>query len=377
MRNLKFAASFLCLGAATVLNLYGQTAAANPKAEPDVLIFTDGEKLIGHLESATGSSVVFKSDMAGEVTVDWSKIQELHSSDKFAAIPKDAKLRRREDATNVPQGTLTMTGQQLHIETGAQGTPQSVPVGNISNVVNEAAFQKAFERSSFMNGWKGGATAGVSLTEATQKSQTFTAALNLMRAVPAVNWLDLRSRTLVDFNEAYGKVTQPGSPTLKTSLFHAGVEQDWYLSPRLFAFGQAIFDHSFSQGLDLQQTYGGGLGFVVFKRPNQELDFKASADYIDYQFSDSTLNRHLFGSIFGETYNRTFAHGVLLNQQAGITPAWTDTSAYSAFASAALTFPLYRHFGLTLGALDNFLNIPPPGFKKNSFQFTMGATYAF
>jgi hypothetical protein len=67
----------------------------------------------------------------------------------------------------------------------------------------------------------------------------------------------------------------------------------------------------------------------------------------------------------------------LLNEQGGVTPAWTDTKAYSAFASAALTFPVYHRFGLTLGALDDFLNNPPPGFKKNSFQFTAGATYSF
>jgi len=376
MWNLKTAAALLCAGTATV-NLYGQTTAASPKPGEDVLIFMDGEKLIGHLKSATGSSVVFKSDMAGEVTVDWSKIQELRSSEKFAAIPKGLKLRSREQANAVPQGTLAMTGQQLQVNTGALAAPKVLPIGDVSNVVSETDFQKAFERTSFLKGWTGGATAGISLTEATQKNETFTAAVNLVRAVPAVKWLDLRSRTILDFNEAYSKLTQPNSPTLKTSLYHAGAEQDWYLSPRLFVFGQAIFDHSFSQGLDLEQTYGGGVGLVVFKRPKQELDFKASADYISYQFQNSSLNKHLFGSIFGETYIRTFTHGILLNEQAGITPAWTDTSAYSAFASAALTFPVYRHFGLTLGALDNFLNIPPPGFKKNSFQFTAGATYSF
>lgn len=377
MQNTKLAGFLLWAGIAMCFNLYGQAAATNPKPEPDVLIFTDGEKLIGQLESATGSSLVFKSDMAGEVTVDWSKIQELHTSQKFAAIPKDVKLRRSDDAMKVPQGTLSMTGQQLQITTGTQAPPQTMPVGNVSNVVNEAAFQGAFKRASFTEGWKGGATGGVSLTEATQKNQTFTAAVNLVRAVPAENWLNPRSRTILDFNEAYGKLTQPGSRAVKTSLFHADAEQDWYLSPRLFVFGQAIFDHSFSQGLDLQQTYGGGLGLIVFKRVNDELDFKASADYIDQQFQTSSLNRQLFGSIFGETYVRTFTHGILLNEQAGITPAWTDTSAYSAFASAALTFPVYHRLGFTLAALDNFLNDPPPGFKKNSFQFTAGVTYAF
>ncbi len=367
------------------LHLYGQTANSNSNSQPDVLIFTDGEKLIGHLESATSSSVVFKSDMAGEVTVDWAKIQELHSSQKFAAIPKGTRLRNSQDASRVPQGTVAVTNQQVQVSPSGQAAPVTVPVGNVGNLVEDAAFQKAFERSSFFHGWTGGATGGISLTEATQKNQTFTGALNLTRSVPGVNWLDLRSRTLFDLNEAYGKISQPGTPTVKTSLFHAGVEQDWYLSPRLFAFGHAMFDHSFSQGLDLQQTYGGGLGIVVFKRTKDELDFKASVDYINQRYAGqpnatppvASRSVSLIGTTFGETYTRTFVHGIFLNEQAGITPTWNNLDDYAAFASAALTFPVYHRFGLTLGALDNFLNNPPPTFKKNSFQFTVGATYSF
>ena len=368
MLNPKFTISLLLAGVAVASSAYG--------AEPDILVLVDGEKLAGHLESATGSSVVFKSDILGEVTVPWSKIQDLHSSQKFAAIPKGVKLHGREDAGRVPQGPLTATGQQVQIDPGGP-SPKTIPTGDVSNVVDSATFQRAFERSRFVEGWKGGATAGVALTQATQKSQMYTAALNLVRVVPSETWLDPRSRTILDFNSAYGKLSQPGTPTVKTSIYHAGAEQDWFLSSRLFVFAHAIFDHSFSQGLDLQQTYGGGLGFVVFKRTCDELDFKVSVDYVDRRFQISSQNSQLIASTFGETYVRTFAHGILLNQQAGIIPAWNNTSAYSAIASAALTFPVYRHFGLTLGALDNFLNNPPPGFRKNSFQFTAGATYSF
>jgi uncharacterized protein DUF481 len=368
-------AFILCTGIATAIQLYGQ-APTSSKPAADVLIFTDGEKLIGQLESATGSSVKFKSNMAGEVTVDWSKIQELHSAEKFAAIPKDAKLTKSSDLSKVPQGTVNMTDQQLAV-TGGPGQSQTIPVGNIGNVVSEESFQKAFQRTSFLQGWKGGATAGISLTEATQKNETYSAVVNLVRSVPTENWLDLRSRTMFTFNEAYGTISQPSTPTVKTSLFHLGLEQDWYVSSRVFVFGQALLDHSYSQGLDLQQIYGAGVGFVAFKTPNQELDFKASMDYINQRYTDSSLNKSLIGSVFGETYNRKFAHGILFDEQGGFTPAWNDTSAYSAFASAGLTFPVYHHFGLTLGALDNFLNTPPPGFKKNLFQFTLGATYSF
>lgn len=381
----RWAIALSCFAAVTSFHVYGQNAASASQSQPDVLIFTDGEKLIGHLESANGASVVFKSDMAGEVTVDWAKIQELHSSQKFAAIPKGTRLRNSQDASRVPQGTVAVTNQQVQVSPSGQAAPVTVPVGNVGNLVEDTAFQKAFERSSFFHGWTGGATGGISLTEATQKNQTFTGALNLTRSVPGVNWLDLRSRTLFDLNEAYGKISQPGTPTVKTSLFHAGVEQDWYLSPRLFAFGHAMFDHSFSQGLDLQQTYGGGLGIVVFKRTKDELDFKASVDYINQRYAGqsnatppvASRSVSLIGTTFGETYTRTFVHGIFLNEQAGITPTWNNLDDYAAFASAALTFPVYHRFGLTLGALDNFLNNPPPTFKKNSFQFTVGATYSF
>lgn len=341
-----------------------------------MLIFVDGEKLIGHLERATSASVVFKSDMAGEVTIDWSKIQELRSPQKFAAIPKNVKLRRREDTSNVPEGTIASTAKQVELTRSPGAPAQTVATGDLAQLLPLPDVEKAFQRTAFTEGWAGGATAGISLTEATQTNQTFTAAVNLVRAVPSENWLDASSRTIFDYNEAYSKLTQPGSPAVKTSLFHTDLEQDWYLSPRVFVFGHAMFDHNLSQGLDLQQTYGGGIGLVVFKTAKQEFDFKASVDYIDQQFETALLNKKLVGSIFGETYVQKFAHGILLNEQGGITASWNDTNAYSAFAGAGLTFPVYHHFGLTVGALDDFLNDPPPGFKKNSFQFTLGATYS-
>lgn len=341
-----------------------------------MLIFVDGEKLIGHLERATAASVVFKSDMAGEVTVEWSKIQELRSPEKFAVIPKNVKLRRKEDTSSVPEGTISASAKQVEVTRSPEAAPQTVAAENLAELVPLPDFEKAFQRASLTEGWAGGATAGISLTEATQTDQTFTAAVNLVRAVPSENWLDARSRTIFDYNEAYSKLTQPGSPAVKTSLFHTDIEQDWYLSSRVFVFGQAMFDHNVSQGLDLQQTYGGGIGLVVVKTAKQEFDFKASADYIDQQFTMADLNKKLVGSNFGETYVRKFAHGILLNEQGGITPSWNNTNAYSAFAGAGLTFPVYHHFGLTVGALDDFLNDPPPAFKKNSFQFTLGATYS-
>jgi hypothetical protein len=72
--------SFFAAWLSAVTSLYGQTK-TDTKPEPNVLIFTNGDKLTGHLVRSAGDKVTFNSEMAGEITVEWKKIQDLHSSE--------------------------------------------------------------------------------------------------------------------------------------------------------------------------------------------------------------------------------------------------------------------------------------------------------
>ena len=343
--------------------------------DPDVLIFTNGEKLIGHLKRSNGASVTFKSDMAGEVKVEWSKIKELHSSQRFAVIKKGIEIHRHPDPSTIPQGALSMTDQKLEVNPGEGRPPQTIAVGDAAQVIDASDFQKDIGNPGLLQDWKGAITGGASLVVSTQKSRTFTGGFHFIRAVPAADWLKPRNRTLFDFGASYGKISQPGVEDVKTEIYHFGAERDEYFKPRVFGFGQAIYDHNFSQGLDLQQTYGGGLGWVVLKNDDQELDLKGSMTYIRQSFQQSKNNQNLVGATIGESYNRKFAHGILFAEQLAVTPAFNNSNAYSAIGSAALTIPFYKRLNLGVGSVDSFLNNPPPGFKKNSFQFTTGVTY--
>jgi hypothetical protein len=354
------------------------SAQTTPPIPPnaDVLVFADGETLIGHVEKATAASVTFKSDMAGEITADWGKIKELRTSGRFAVIEKGTKLHWRESAPNVPQGTITATAGTLQIHPAPAAPPVSVPATDVQNVVSAAEFQQAlFQRPSFFSDWKGSATAGASLVVATQNEQTYTSDISLVRSIPSEDWLTPSNRTSILFSDSYGKLSQPGLQSVKTSILHGEAERDEYFSPKLFAFGDAAFDHNYAQGLDLQQTYGGGIGWTAIKSTVEELDLKAELTYIRQQFQIATANQNLIGSIFSQIFNRTFAHGLLLHENVGFQPAWNNTSAYSAVGNITLTLPVYKRLGVTVGILDSYLNDPPPGFKKNSFTFTTGATY--
>ena len=364
---------FLCTPGYTILFtaalLAGALRAQTPPA-PDVLILNDGEKLIGQFVKATGASLTFRSDALGAITVDWSKVKELQSSHRVAMIPKNVTLRLPRDAAKATRGTISMADQKVQVS-GAQ----PVPAPDVGYIVDDAEFQKAEEhKDGLLHDWKGALTGGAALVQATQDSRTFNAAVNLIQQVPSEDWLAPRYRTTVDFNAVYGKLTQPGVPEVVTSIEHFDAERDYYLNPRWFGFGQAALDHNFAQGLHLQQNYGGGVGWIALKNPHEELDLKVSASYVRQDLV-GIPDLNLAGATFGETFNRKLAHGMLISQDFSLVEPVNQPADYTAAGGVHFTMPVYKRLSLTAGTVDNFLNDPPPGFKKNAFQFTTGVTY--
>jgi hypothetical protein len=355
-----------------------------PAAAPDVLTFSNGDQLTGKLVRAVNGSVTFHSDMAGDVTVTWDKIKSIKSAQQFAVIEQGQHVSRKTADSVVPQGAIQVEDQQVKVAP-ANGAGKDIPAKSAQYVIDEPTYQKEVKGNpGFFSGWTGSVTAGAATIEATQNSRNFTAAAALVRTVPTVNWLDPRNRTLFDFSEAYGTVSQPGTTSTKTNILHFDGERDYYLSPRLYALGTASFDHNYSQGLDLQQIYGGGLGYTLIKTPKQELDLKFDIHFERQTYFVTpnvtpppplTPAKNLVGADFGDVYMLKLPHGMVFNQTAVITPAFNNSNAYSAEATANLTFPTYKRLGFTLGTLDDFLNDPAIGSKKNSFQFTAGVTY--
>jgi len=196
--------------------------------------------------------------------------------------------------------------------------------------------------------------------------------------VPSVAFFNPRNKTSVDFTGSYGEITQPGSPTLKSAIYHIDGERDEYFSARFFALGQTAFDHNFAQSLQLQQIYGGGFGWTAVKTEKQEVDLKGTIQYEKQQFIGGTAgtNQNLIGSTVGLSYLLK-AKLLTLTQTLAYIPAYNTPRAYSASETDTMTFPAYKNLGFSLGTNDTYLNDPAPATKRNSFQFTMGLTYAF
>jgi hypothetical protein len=364
-------------------------------ATPDVLVLSNGDTLHGKLVNAIGGKVTFHSDPLGDVTLGWDKIKELHTGGNFAVVDKNVKIRSKKNSANIPTGTIEVANQSLTLHSENPAAPAPIPVANAEFIMDKDTLDKyLFHHPGFFTGWNGAATAGAAIVTATQNQYTFSGGIGLVRVVPTVSWLTPRDRTSVDFTGSFGKITQPAytipgtgtaPPTVvdavvtKSALYHADAERDEFMSPRFFVLGQTAFDHNYAQDLDLQQIYGGGFGFTVLKTPRQEANLKATVQYEKQQFIQSSAgNQNLIGSTFSASY---VLHNKLVTYTQGFAfiPAYNNFHAYSADETNTFAFPAFKNFSFSLGTLDSYLNDPPaslPPTKRNSFQFTMGLTYA-
>ncbi len=356
---------------------------------PDVLIFTNGDQMTGKMERAVGGSVYFKSDMAGELVIPFGKVKELRSGSDFVVLKKDEKV------TSTPKEPVHVAVEDGAVkESSSNGTTQTVASKDVAYIVDGATYNKELNgHPGFFKGWDGSATGGITVLQSTSYGQTFTAGLSLVRAIPAVSYLPPRTRTTFNLLETYGKLTQPTVPqtnpatpdaVAKTNIFHTDFEHDKYFSSQFYMLGNLMFDHNYSQGLNFQQIYGVGAGYTVFSNPVHQLDVKADVHYERQnfiQYDDPTLlstpNQDLIGSTFAENYRRLLPGKIALTESGTFIQSWNNTDAWSAIGGLGLALPVYHRLSLSVNFLDNYLNNPPIGYKKNSLQYVTGVTYTF
>jgi hypothetical protein len=361
---------------------HAQAKAPAPKPPSDVIVFTNGDQLTGTLERGVGNSVLFKSDMAGEITVPLDKVKELHSEGSFAVLRKDVPVNRK---TVVP-GTLFYENGSLTVAAPI-APPETVPESQIAYIIDQPTYDMELEKKPGARyGWHGTVSGGATIVRSTNNGSTYTAGIALVRAIPAVPYLPARNRTTFNLLETYGKLTSPVIPQTNppsppsvalTSIFHSDAERDEYFSPKFFALAQTSFDHSYAQGLNLQQVYGAGVGFTAIKNPRQQMDVKATMQYEEQKYlaTSGTPDTNLIGSTLSETYHRNLPRKLIFTESLSILPAWNEFKDYSANGSVALVMPVFKRLSLTITTTDNFLNDPAVGYKKNSFQFVTAASY--
>ncbi|HEY7856011.1 MAG TPA: DUF481 domain-containing protein [Terriglobales bacterium] len=328
----------------------------------DTLTFRNGDQLIGTLVRADAKGCIFRSDMAGTVTVAWSKIQQLETLDDYIVVASDGRVQK---------GQLRLDGNIIEITGSLAAQPAFVAPGDTRMIVDPKTYiNEVTARPPLWRSWRGLVSGGFNQVSATQSSSSFTAAVDLQRPVPMLAWLPQRSNTLVHFRGTYGQLSQPNQPTVRTSILNAGVEQDRNVTARLFLFADTQLDHNIAQGLEFQQAYGGGAGWKLFASQATQLSLRADLHWTHQRFL-APSSESFVASSFTESLRQTYGR-LVWTENVSLTPSYTNGAAYQMSGLSSWAVPLYRSLSLNFNVVDSYLHNPQRGFLRNSLQYSTG-----
>jgi hypothetical protein len=369
----------------TALSVQAHTP-SNTDKPVDYVIFKNGDKLSGALVRFDGGNILFKSEVVGEVTIPADKVQQLRSNGNFVVIRKDERITR----SSKQPGSMTFHDGSITVA-DLKGRAETVTTKDLGHIIDKETYTKeVLSNPGPFQRWSGSITGGSTVVSATTLAKTYTIGVNLIRAIPAVAYLNRRTRTTFDLLETFNKLTEPVIPqtvppsppaVTRTHIFHTAFEHNRYFTPKVYTLGGVTFDHNSTQGLDLQQAYGAGIGATLIEDEVQQLDLKGDLHYMRQNFVQfpppeiSTPTQNLIGSTFAETYRRALPGKIALTQSINYTQSWNNTHVYSFVGAVGLMMPFYHRFSLSVNTLNTYLNDPAAGFKNNSFQFVTGVTY--
>lgn len=337
-----------------------------PRLLADHLVFKNGDRLSGTLVRADANGVIFQAAMVGPSTVLWSHLRRLRTRQVFVLITTRFGLHR---------GRIEWRHGQIRVLHRGQVSAMFLP-RQLAMIINPVLYARQVNAAyPVWAGWHGALSAGVSLVRGTQSVRSFNGSVNLSRATPRLSWLPPSSKTSFAFQGNYGRISQTGKPTVLTDIFNSSLEQDEYISQRVFLFANALFNHNVAQGLSLQQSYGGGIGWTIIKDPVSALQVKSDLHWTQQAFYALPRSRFLATSLT-ESYGRKLTRAVMWTESLSVTPAITNSVAYQTAGQTSLVVPIYKSLSFNTTLIDNYLNNPAPGFQKNSLQFNSGIQFS-
>jgi hypothetical protein len=383
---------FLVLAIASA-QIRAQTAASGQvvKVALDTITFGNGDVLTGRVEKVVFGNLSFYSNELGDLIIPMTKIKTMHTITKVAAGSATDVLTKKTVADQVKVGKIEIANGELNV-TLPRGEMRRFPVRDLTFMLNDPAYRRELHsEADLLYGWFGRVMLGATVVASTNNAQTYTGAVGLVRAIPTIAGLPAGSKTIVNLSSTYGlarnaKIVSGGvvfqtAAVTKTDILHGDLEYDKFLTSVVFGLVSGSADHNLGDGLELQQAYGGGMGWGICRTPQNDLSVRASLQFAQQQFYDGitsglgTPTENLIGSSINETWSRAFSHGVQFNQYVTLNPTFNLVRAYSGTVGASFVFPMYKNLNVSVTTTDNYLGDPPDGFHRNTFQLTTGVVY--
>ncbi len=334
----------------------------------------NGDRLSGNIIKYDGKNLVLKSDLAGEITIPWTNVTGVTSTQPLNVTLKDGQRI---------VGTVTTDGAKFDVatkETGSVAAARDSVVG-----IRSDAEQKAYdtELDRFRNPrlidlWTGTFDLGFTQTSGNTETETFTLGANAVRATS-------RDKITVAYTQIYSTSNASGPNLTTANAKRGGLQYNLNLKPKMYIFGLVDLENDQFQSLDLRFAPAGGAGYHAIKTANTILDLSLGAS-MDKEFFSATattpagspgLNKTYAEILIGEEFTHKFSKTVSMHENLVMFPNVSSVGNYRMNFDISGAAAIKKWMSFQISASDRYLSDPLPGRKTNDILFTTGLHFVF
>jgi hypothetical protein len=323
----------------------------------DVIIMKNGDRLTGEIKGLKGDVLeVSLPYVDGNLSVQWSKVERLQSNQLFLVQTKDGAIHT---------GTLDTLGSSA-------GGPLTIQIwtDSLKVAVEKAEVVRVEETASrFYRRLSGDLNLGANYSKGNNSTQyNFGSSLEYLRqrwgleasfdsSLSASSGADVSTRNQLRLKE-WTRVRRT----------------NWYYS----GFGGLL--HSAVQGIDLQTTFGGGIG-RFFKNTNRTrvsvLGGIAWSSTAYHAGSVPVARQEVYGGVIASELKVFFFKRTNLSLNASLVPAISDPGRVRFDTDASYYLKLFKNLNWNLSFYGNWDTRPPGNFSGSDYGYSLGLKWTF
>jgi putative salt-induced outer membrane protein YdiY len=324
-------------------------------ASADQVVFKNGDRLTGKIETAADGKLTIQSQVAGKVTISLVDVQTFSTEEAIEIHLTDGTVVKRKVQTADPN--------RFAIESGDTIQPQALRIADIVTVNPPARPVPK---------WTGQISAG--LTKTTGNTHTETRNLS----ASAVRRSENDRITLnMDYARGSQKDTVTGDKRIIEDWWRGRAKYDYFMSKQLYVYGDGRYEKDVVALLDRRMLIGAGAGYQWIETDRTKLRFEFGAASL-YEKFDNVLESNSEMSLqLGYNFDRQLCKTVEFINDLTYYPSFDKFSDYYMTTSAEFRAHFTpRMFG-NFKVLFNYDESPAPDRGKTDVKYIVGVGLSF
>jgi putative salt-induced outer membrane protein YdiY len=321
----------------------------------DEVVFTNGDRLTGKILKLVEGKLVFQSDVAGEVTVDVSKIQTFSSVEPIKIHLKNGTI--------LNQKVLKSDPNRFVIEGGNILQAQEFGISAIS-AINPPI--KPEPR------WTGNISGGFTLTHGNTNTDSVNASIDLMRRAE-------KDRILlaVDYARSIQEDPDTGEKKVTENWWKTKAKYDYFFMKNLYGYVDNRYEKDSIANLDRRVIIGVGGGYQWIESDDMNFSTEAGLASLYEKFDNANNSNSEMSMQVGYNFDKKLYKTVKFLHELTYYPSLGNFSDFYLSTSAEFRAYFTKQMFANFKALMDYDATPSPGAGNTDVKYILGVGWSF